>query len=134
MVIEWRKEMSVGSNLVDNDHQYLIEMINSFERSMETFKNITNLLAAMEMLEEYSKSHFKREEEFQRSIGYPGFSDHCKSHQNLINQLNDLQQKVVAKKSLDEMDMNKQEFVDFLRHWLIDHVIKEDLLFKPYIK
>ncbi len=30
--------------------------------------------------------------------------------------------------------MNKDQFIEFVRHWLINHVIKEDLLFKPFVK
>jgi hypothetical protein len=38
MAIEWREEMSVGSNIIDEDHRNLIDLVNSFERSMETFR------------------------------------------------------------------------------------------------
>ncbi|MFH1157203.1 MAG: hemerythrin family protein [Pseudomonadota bacterium] len=134
MAIEWRNEMSVGNTTVDNDHRYLIGLINSFERSMDTFENTANLLVALRQLEEYARQHFDREEKFQESIKYPGLAKHRESHGMLVSQLKDLTAAVTSRDSLEKGGMNKQQFIEFLRHWLIDHVIKEDLLFKPYIK
>jgi hypothetical protein len=43
-------------------------------------------------------------------------------------------EKVSMQDSLEEAGMNKAKFIEFVRHWLIDHVINEDLLFKPFAK
>lgn len=134
MAIEWRKEMSVGNESVDNDHRNLIELVNSFERSIDTFETTGNLIVALKQLEEYSKQHFDREEMYQELIGYSGLEQHRISHQELIIQLKELIEKVSMQDSLEEAGMNKAQFIEFVRHWLIDHVIKEDLLFKPFAK
>jgi len=125
--------MSVGDTAVDNDHRYLIEMINSFQTSMETFDTPANLLVALGQLGEYAKKHFIWEENFQQSIGYPGVEGHRESHRQLVLQLNDLIKTVTSQDSLEKAGISKQQFIDLLRHWILDHVIKEDLLFKPYV-
>jgi len=133
MTIVWRDQMSVGDTVVDKDHRFLIEMINSFQSSIQTFDTPANLLVALGQLGEYAKKHFIREENLQESIGYPGLEGHRESHRQLVLQLNDLIKKVGSQDSLEKAGMTKQQFIGFLRHWLIDHVIKEDLLFKPYV-
>jgi len=133
MTIVWRDQMSVGDAAVDNDHRYLISLINSFQTSIQTFDTPANLLVALNQLGEYAKKHFIREENLQESIGYPGVESHRGIHGQLLLQLNDLIKKVGSQDSLEKAGMTKQQFIDFLRHWLIDHVIKEDLLFKPYV-
>lgn len=87
MAIEWREKMSVGNESVDKDHRNLIELVNSFERSMDTFDTTGNFIVALKQLEEYSKQHFDREEMYQELIGYPGLEQHRISHHELIIQL-----------------------------------------------
>jgi hemerythrin len=85
-------------------------------------------------LEAYSQKHFDKEELFQELIGYPDLEKHRNSHQELIADLNEFIRNVSSQESLEEGGINRDQFVDFVRHWLIDHVIKEDLLFKPYVR
>ena len=101
---------------------------------MDTFDTTGNFIVALKQLEEYSKQHFDREEMYQELIGYPGLEQHRISHMELIIQLKELIDKVSMQDSLEEAGMNKAKFIEFVRHWLIDHVINEDLLFKPFAK
>ena len=134
MPIEWRDEMSVGSKVIDTDHQELIDLINIFEKSMEAFENKDNIVAALKQLEEYSQRHFEKEEMFQELIEYPDLEKHRISHQQLVAELSDFITKLSEKDMVLNDEANRDQFVEFVRHWLIDHVIKEDLLFKPYAK
>ncbi len=134
MAILWRDEMSVGNELVDSDHRYLICMINTVELAMVTKEDNSILMLALEQLEYYTEVHFKHEEELQEKIKYPDYFNHKKKHKDLVHQLKNF------KKKLSELRINSDHynekvtnFEDFLKKWLIDHVIQEDLLMKPYI-
>ncbi len=134
MAILWRDEMSVGDELIDSDHRYLICMINTVELAMVSKKPNNILMVALDQLSYYTQMHFNREEVLQEQTNYPQYSNHKKSHKDLVTQLNGIKNKI------SELSVNSDHYNDkvsnlvvFLRNWLLDHVIKEDLLMKPYI-
>jgi hemerythrin len=129
MALEWREGLSVGNDLIDADHKYLIEIINLAEHALQV-KNQVELTGALENLSRYSKVHFAREEMFAQAVAYPQAPQLYASHKELVNALDRVRQEIG-----EEWDAASLEhFAVFLRGWLINHVIKEDLLLKPYFK
>jgi hemerythrin len=55
------------------------------------------------------------------------------SHQALMEKLGKMQSDFVSAEQTWSPELT-QGFADFLRNWLIDHVIKEDLLMKPVLQ
>ena len=134
MAIIWRSGMSVNNDIIDYDHQFLINLINTIELVLQTPEEKELLLEAFEQFRSYAEGHFKREESIQRNIEYPNSIQHRGSHASLMTQLNELKQQIIDTKSTDEIVKKAPEIVEFLKHWLIDHVLKEDLLLKPYLE
>ena len=132
MSLVWREQLSVGNDIIDNDHKYLIEIINLIEQSFAT-KNLNALAEALDSLTQYSKSHFAHEEKIAHAVGYKQVAYLNRSHGGLIKQLDK------AKNELNEISQEwsseiVEHFSHFLRDWLINHVIKEDLLMKPALQ
>ena len=57
-MIEWRVEMAVGVPSIDEDHKVLINIINEFE----CCQTLVCAEKTAKKLFNYTKSHFKREE------------------------------------------------------------------------
>lgn len=128
MSLEWREQLSVGNDVIDSDHKHLIEIINRIERSLES-KAWEELKNALDSLSRYSTTHFAAEEKIASAVGYAQASRLHESHQDLLEKLDKLKQYLV-----DEWPPTSVEgFVGLLRDWLIHHVIKEDLLMKPFL-
>jgi len=132
MSLVWREQLSVGNNVIDTDHRYLIDIINRVEQSLGA-KDRRELSAALESLSKYSQEHFAREEKIARAAGYEQVPDLSHSHEALIKQLDQM------KTEIREMGQEwsaamADDFTKLLRSWLIDHVIKEDLLMKPVLQ
>jgi hemerythrin len=129
MSLQWREQLSVGNDLIDNDHKYLIDTINQAEQSWNT-KNRANLVAVLDRLSVYSISHFSREESVAIAAGYPGAVQLHEAHDELVKKLDQF------KKEIDEdwTVSSGEQFNAFLRDWLISHVIREDMLMKPFLK
>ena len=134
MPVVWRRQMSLDNTMVDNDHKYLIYLINSFERSIDVFDNAANLLAGLKQLDEYARVHFHREEQLQARLGFPGHDHHHRCHLKMRDELKTLMARLSSSEPMDRELMNPTWFAEFLRKWLIEHIIKEDLLLKPYLK
>ena len=97
MAIIWRPQMSVGNDLIDADHRYLISLINMVDLSLRY--NDDFFTVALEQLIEYTHGHFKREELIQLKVKYPGYAEHKIAHQELISSLEVLVNKLTKVKA-----------------------------------
>lgn len=129
MSLQWRDQLSVANDLIDGDHQHLIEIINLAEVSLQAH-NPGELSRVLQELHRYGKSHFEREEQIARAIQFPRADSLHESHQELSHQLEKFRDEVGEQWS----EAAIQEFSTFLRNWLINHVIKEDMLMKPWLQ
>ena len=132
MSLVWREQLSLGNDVLDSDHRYLIDIINRIERSLEA-RDGKELLAALDSLSRYSQEHFAREEKIAHLIGYSQFDKLSLSHEILFRELDQ------ARRNIGEITQEWSpaaiaRFNAFLKNWLIGHVIKEDLLMKPVLK
>jgi hemerythrin len=132
MAIAWREQLSVGNNIIDEDHKYLIEIINKVEVCLAK-KDMPALKAELQRLHDYAQLHFDREEKIASAVGYEQTPGLHQSHQELMERLATMQSSFVSAEQTWSPELTKS-FADFLRDWLIDHVIKEDLLMKPVLQ
>ncbi len=132
MAISWREQLSVGNNVIDSDHKHLFDILNRIEKSMLE-KNRHELTAELEELTRYSLLHFEREEKIAQAAGYTQVPNLNLSHKSLMTRLDQMRAKFDVAGS-DWSSEATEDFSQFLRTWLIDHVIKEDLLMKPVLQ
>lgn len=128
MPIQWREQFNVGNDLIDSDHQYLLEIINKAESSLLA-NNHPQLTALLDELARYGKAHFQREEIIARAAGYPKSDQLHISHGELVAKLAEFRDGTDAAWTPESV----AAFTGFLRDWLINHVIKEDMLMKPWL-
>lgn len=129
MGLEWREQLSVGNDLIDSDHKYLIEIINQADAGLKS-KNLSVVTQALVNLIKYSKMHFEKEEKIARAVNYPHVLVLHDSHEDLLGKLDQIKLDIGE----EWTDSTAESFGIFLRNWLIDHVIKEDMLMKPFLK
>ncbi|HLP97977.1 MAG TPA: hemerythrin family protein [Sideroxyarcus sp.] len=131
MALVWREQLSVGNNVIDSDHKHLIEIINMVEESLVA-KDRNGLAKALDDLSQYSLVHFEREEKIAAAVGYTQVPQLNQSHQALLEKLSQIRGQIDSLGNEWSAD-TVRHFTGFLRDWLIDHVIKEDLLMKPVL-
>ncbi|MGA1846987.1 bacteriohemerythrin [Deferribacter abyssi] len=127
--IQWSEKMETGVSKFDNQHKKLVEIINKLygaikaDRSAQVLENILNELV------EYTVYHFNSEEEAFKQYNYPEYENHHKIHENLKATVVDFINKF---KSGDEAI--GFTLMNFLRKWLIQHIMGEDKKYAPYLK
>jgi hemerythrin len=129
-MIRWRDQMSVGNLIIDQDHRYLISLINIIELLLKQDDSTEQLQDVLGQLAEYAREHFKREEAIQYSIRYAHMYDHKLSHQRLASRLEDITRTVLAEQDEKVRQRKADDTVQLLREWLIDHVLKDDMRMK----
>lgn len=132
MSLVWRDQLSVGNDVIDSDHRYLIEIINRIELSLGSAGR-NDLKTGLDSLSQYSQAHFAREEQIARAVGYTQVPQLSDAHESLLRQLDQVKAEI-GDAGQEISPAAIEHFTRFLRGWLIDHVIKEDLLMKPALQ
>ena len=126
-MIQWREALSVGHPVIDADHRRLLELINLFETAEQA-----NIEQSLFELVRYAKVHFAREEALQRQANFPEALKHSGLHKKLMKTAEDFLHKWETSPGDGHAAMVDQ-IAPFLKTWLIDHIINEDLKMKPYL-
>lgn len=121
----WKDEYSVGVAMIDAQHQMFIGIINELYSAIMAKKEDDILDDIFNQLVAYTQFHFQTEERYFDEFDYEGAAEHKRAHQDLRDQIADLQKQ--------ESDIMKDPFklLDFLEDWLIDHIIGMDKLYGP---
>ena len=131
MTLVWRRQLEIGDESIDTDHKYLICLINTVELAMRIPEHRDVLATTLTQLFDYTHAHFEREESIMLAMRYTRYDQHKQQHQLLIRELAAIQQNIAARGegaySVEECDA----IAKLLRHWLVDHLVKEDMLLKP---
>jgi hemerythrin len=126
--VDWTDTLSVGVAQIDQQHQRLVALINQLHDAMREGKGRAVVAPVVSELVAYAKSHFAREEQLMRVHRYPGLSDHQAIHAKFTAEATALQGKVESQESVLTIDV-----MSFLRTWLVDHIMKTDQQYAPFV-
>ena len=93
----------------------------------------TELENIFAQLGDYTVYHFRREEQLQEAIDYPGRGAHAEAHAKLVTRFNELRQSVLNLVSPNPDAALTDEVIALLREWLLDHVLKMDVAMRPFL-
>lgn len=131
MTIQWRPAMEVGNQIIDTDHQRLVELINGVELTIAGGGDAAALNQVLDELVLYTAQHFGREEQILRGLRYGRYVQHREAHRALRARLAEIRHDLEAAQASGMPEAQLARLIELLRAWLLDHVLKEDLLVKP---
>lgn len=121
MKYEFTDDYLTGIKLIDKEHEHLFEIANE---TYDLLKNefVTDkydrIVALLEELKDYTKTHFAHEEEYMKSINYQYIWSEIHQHRTFEKKLDDI--------DLKKLDDSQQEYIleilDFLTKWLSGHI------------
>ena len=94
MTVIWREQMSVGNTMIDDEHRYLLCLINTLELAIRTDDPEEIISTTLEQLVDYTRVHFTNEEEIQRKINYPDLQEHRQEHKKIMQDLYEVKEKL----------------------------------------
>lgn len=121
-LIQWTEEMSVKVPHLDNDHRFLIALINQLA-SAEKIGNRRIAESVLDELINYTLDHFQREELFLEKMGYPDLSKHKRLHNSFTEVIQDIRWQYLH----GFRPKINNEILLFLRNWLSKHILVEDM-------
>lgn len=128
-LFEWSGEFETGINSIDTEHKKLVEYVNRLHDGMMEGQATAALGIILDGLVAYTASHFKHEERIFEQIGYAESPEHLEHHKKLVAQVVDFQNKFKSGDATMSM-----ELMDFLKDWLMNHILKEDMKYVETMK
>ena len=131
MAIIWTKDLSVGINRIDEQHQILIDKTNQLFEAGKNGKSKEYVGQMLDFLEDYTKQHFKDEEAYMASIKYPELNEHKKHHADFVNQLLQIKNRFnVTGGNISVIISVNQMIID----WLKRHILTIDKKIAQFVK
>lgn len=128
-LIKWTNEYSVGITEIDNQHKGLVIIINELFELMSKGKAKSKMNEIFDHLTDYTKKHFLAEETMLIKFAYKDYDNHKEQHAKFIDQLNNL------KKDLNNKDVTiSLKTLNFLKDWLLNHILISDKAYSSHIK
>ena len=85
--IYWKDEYSVGIKLFDDQHKNMFGFINDLNDAIAGVEEHAVLRRILKDLIDYTKTHFRDEEQNLKKYDYPGYSEHKAEHRRLSDEV-----------------------------------------------
>ena len=127
-IFQWREEYNTNIKEMDAHHRELFQTANKLYEEIHSGRNQSVLEDTLNFMIRYTEDHFSEEEKLMEDYDFPEYDVHIKHHVRLIREVQDLKTKYAAGEM--RMDMS---IVNFLKDWIINHILTEDRKYGPYL-
>lgn len=111
----------LGHEEIDGQHQKLVNAINHLYDAMMAGQAAAEMGKVLGFLRAYTVKHFEFEEALMEESGYPGYESHRAIHDELTEQVVDLERRYLAGNTAISLSL-----FNFLKEWLVSHIADED--------
>ena len=118
---EWSESYSMHYALIDAQHQELFRLANCVEALDAKTTTKETLATLLKEFFAYMREHFKDEEVYMQSLGYPRLEEHKKLHENIVDAMTTLLKETKGIETLQA----KMKVVS--HKWLVEHILENDL-------
>ena len=129
--IKWMSDLSVGIELIDEQHKMLIKHLNDLSQSLESGQGPARIATTLNFLIDYTNFHFTAEEKHMAVNDYTELENHKKMHEEfkttLTNMEEDLEEEGATQLLADSIDT-------LLVKWLFEHIRTIDVAFGKFLK
>jgi hemerythrin len=142
-ILNWRGEWTLGIDTLDDEHREMVDLLLNVAHRFGTEppsagasgkgrdnskEACEDLYSALDRFGTFVRQHFHREEEFLRTIDYPGLADHHSEHLMLMAELTDLVRELRQRKvtHLGPQDL------EALKQWVVAHILGADRKFADH--
>lgn len=129
--IKWDESLSIGVELIDEQHKKWIEHIQNVQAAIEARRGMPQIANTLDFLINYTQFHFSTEEKSMSETGYSELENHRAKHEELKgtldNLIEDFREDGVTEKLSEAIGT-------FLGNWLRNHIRVVDQAFAAFLK
>lgn len=131
MAIIWTSDLSVGVDLIDEQHKVLFEKVDQLFQAGRERRAKEYILEMLDFLDEYTKKHFSDEVKYMTRINYPELELQKKAHDSFIDKLAKLKTEYDKTGGSVLVIINANTMIV---DWLINHISIMDKKIGTYAK
>jgi len=121
-------QFGVDVDEMNEQHIEWIALINKLHASLTDKNSTMSSEQAINDMIDYTKFHFKQEEDLMQDVQYPDYKTHKLAHENFILQLDKLNDDM-----LNGSYILKTQIMSILKNWLENHICKMDKAYGTFI-
>jgi hemerythrin len=126
-VFSWREEYSTNVESMDKDHMFFLEKANTLYQLIVA-NDQQAFLETLDQMIQFAQNHFKAEESLMKAHDFPDYRIHHKKHKRIIREALEVKKKIQE----NRMDVDS-EFVNYLKDWIINHILTEDRKYGAFL-
>lgn len=115
-LIKWSDKFAIGITGVDNEHQELIAMINSFYVKHTNHSDKEELIDILNNIYGSIHAHFMLEEKLMKKSNYDEYEDHKNDHAHLLDDIRDITTELEQTSGFKEQELKTK-----LSDWFLIH-------------
>lgn len=132
--IKWEDRFKTGYKRIDNQHKELINIINDLyeigvNRDITDDQIKKSFNSIIKRTVDYATYHFNYEENIMKAINYSVSKNHINKHRSFSLKI---VEEVTKYENGDKLVI--KDFIEFLKNWLINHILIEDKKFIAELK
>jgi hemerythrin len=116
-IMQWDASLDIGVSAMNDEHQQILDAMNRIYDATEAGRVGEEVNRLVERLGAVCVKHFKDEEAYMASIGFPGLANHKLIHGDLLDRYGRHAGEIRAAGGRAD-----GQFFHFLRHWLTAHI------------
>jgi hemerythrin len=129
--IAWSDKLSVGVDLIDEQHKSLIEKIAHLEDAIRTGQGPAEIVRVLDFLIDYTGYHFGTEEKNMRAFDYPELPAHLVKHAEFTNTLANLAEDFEEEGATQPL---ADSIETLLMNWFVKHIQDVDAKFGAFLR
>ncbi|KNZ41231.1 bacteriohemerythrin [Acetobacterium bakii] len=123
MAIAWTPDLSVGVEKIDSQHKVWFKKADELFEAGKSGKSKDFVVQMFDFLDDYTKQHFRDEENYMSSIKYPEIAAQKTAHKNFIAELDKLKKDYQASGGNILLIINANQMII---NWLTQHISSMD--------
>jgi hemerythrin-like metal-binding protein len=116
-IMEWDASLDIGVGTMNHEHKQILDAMNRIYDAVRAGRAGEEINRLVEQLGTVCVRHFKDEESYMTSIGFPGLANHRYIHADLLDRFARHAAEIRAAGGRTD-----DHFFHFLRHWLTAHI------------
>lgn len=116
-IVGWSDDFALNLPEIDAQHQVLFGLIDELWKAIVARSGRDDQLRLIGDLEDYAVQHFKEEELFMRSTGFPRLAEHKLAHETYVRRIASERASIISGSPTLSLDLLR-----FLQDWLVDHI------------
>jgi hemerythrin-like metal-binding protein len=117
----WNENLSVGIDIIDEHHRYLLDLINDLYEVVINKRGAREVARLIKALDAYAKVHFRSEEMMMEHYKFDGIKRQEVQHHAFEAKIREFYEELHANPLVAQFDV-----LSYLRDWLVHHILVED--------